>query len=211
MDRYGNLVAMIQEGNFPECERIVRTLMDQGSTPDDIVQKGIIKALDIVGLKFSEGDCFIPEMLIAAKASQTCIEILKPGLAKANIQPKEKVVIGTVSGDLHDIGKNIVSMTLSAAGYQVIDLGVDVPNQKFIDTLRAEHANILALSCLITTTMPSMGLAVKAVKDAGLTGQVKVMIGGPPTTDDFARKIGADFRGKDAYDALNQVKFWTKA
>jgi 5-methyltetrahydrofolate--homocysteine methyltransferase len=208
MPSYENLIEMIQQGNFVKCENLVKALVQQGSSPDDIIQKGIIRALDIVGQKFSEGDCFIPEMLIAAKASQNCIDTLKPTLAQANVQPKAKVVIGTVRGDLHDIGKNIVSMTLSAAGYQVIDLGVDVPISKFVEMLKVEQAKILALSCLITTTMPSMEATVKAIKDAGLKKQVKVMIGGPPTTDEFAQKIGADFRGKDSYDALNTTKTW---
>jgi 5-methyltetrahydrofolate--homocysteine methyltransferase len=209
MERYKNLIAMIQDGNFSECEKIVRDLVRRGDTIDGIIQEGIIKALDIVGQKFSEGECFIPEMLIAAKASQACIDVLRPNMVRANVAPKGKVVIGTVQGDLHDIGKNIVSMTLSAAGYEVLDLGVDVPIQKFIDALKAEKAKILALSCLITTTMASMESTVKAAKEAGLRSQVKIMIGGPPTTDEFARKIGADFRGKDSYEALNKVRVWT--
>ncbi|MCX5908273.1 MAG: corrinoid protein [Deltaproteobacteria bacterium] len=210
MANYEKLIEMIQQGDFSGCANLVKELVQEGSAPNAVIQEGIGKALNIVGQKFSEGECFIPEMLIAAKAAQTSLDALKPALAKAKVQPKGKIVIGTVHGDLHDIGKNIVAMILSASGFQVIDLGVDVPAQKFVDTLKGERSRILALSCLITTTMPAMESTVKAVKDAGLSGQVKIMIGGPSTTDDFARKIGADFRGHDAYEALNQAERWTK-
>jgi 5-methyltetrahydrofolate--homocysteine methyltransferase len=211
MATYENLMEMIQEGNFAECANLVKALLQQGSSPEAIIQQGISKALNIIGQKFSEGECFIPEMLIAAKASQISLDALKPALAKTKAQPKGKIVIGTVQGDLHDIGKNIVTMVLSASGYQVIDLGADVPTRKFVDTLKAEQAGMLALSCLITTTMPSMEASVKAVKEAGLSGRVKIMIGGPSTTDEFARRIGADFRGHDAYDALNQAERWANS
>jgi 5-methyltetrahydrofolate--homocysteine methyltransferase len=206
MASYEELATVIQEGNFVETQNQVRALLDQGKSPSEIIQKGIIEALDIVGKKFSEGECYIPEMLVSAKASQKGLEILKPLLVKAGFQPKGKIVLGTVKGDLHDIGKNIVAMMLEGAGFQVIDLGYDVPPERFIETLKSEKPQILAMSCLITTTMISMKNTMDAVKEAGLLGKVKVMIGGPPTTEDFAKKIGADFRGKDAYDAVEQAR-----
>ncbi len=209
MANFENLMKAIQEGNFPETENQVKALLSQGKSGEDIIQQGVVKALDIVGKKFSEGECFIPEMLVAAKASQEALDILRPSLKKTGFKDKGKIVIGTVRGDLHDLGKNIVAMTLRAGGYQVIDLGVDVPPQKFVDTLKTEKANILALSCLITTTMNSMEGALKAIRESDFGEKVKVMIGGPPTTEEFAKKIGADFRGKDAYDALVQVNHWT--
>ncbi len=209
MANFENLMKAIQEGNFPETENQVKALLSQGKSGEDIIQQGVVKALDIVGKKFSEGECFIPEMLVAAKASQEALDILRPSLKKTGFKDKGKIVIGTVRGDLHDLGKNIVAMTLRAGGYQVIDLGVDVPPQKFVDTLKTEKANILALSCLITTTMNSMEGALKAIRESDFGEKVRVMIGGPPTTDEFAKRIGADFRGKDAYDALMQVNHWT--
>ena len=133
-------------------------------------------------------------MLVSAKASQKGLEILKPLLAKSGFKPKGKIVLGTVKGDLHDIGKNIVAMMLEWAGFEVIDLGCDVAPEKFIDTLKAEKAQILAMSCLITTTMISMKNTMDALKEAGLMGKIKVMIGGAPITEEFTLKIGADFR-----------------
>lgn len=206
MASYEELMGVIQEGNFAETQNQVRALLDKGKSPNEIIQKGIIEALDIVGKKFSEGECYIPEMLVSAKASQKGLEILKPLLAKSGFKPKGKIVLGTVKGDLHDIGKNIVAMMLEGAGFEVIDLGCDVAPEKFIDTLKAEKAEILAMSCLLTTTMISMKNTMDALKEAGLMGKIKVMIGGAPITEEFARKIGADFRGKDAYEAVEQAK-----
>jgi 5-methyltetrahydrofolate--homocysteine methyltransferase len=206
MATYEELMRVIQEGNFVETQNQVKALLAQGKSPSEIIKKGIIEALDIVGKKFAEGECYIPEMLVSAKASQKGLEIVKPLLVKAGFQPKGKIVVGTVKGDLHDIGKNIVAMMLEGAGFQVIDLGYDVAPEKFVEALKDEKAAILALSCLITTTMISMKNTMDAIREAGLFGKIKVMIGGPPTTEDFAKKIGADFRGKDAYEAVEQAR-----
>jgi 5-methyltetrahydrofolate--homocysteine methyltransferase len=206
MASYGELVEVIQEGIVAETQNQVRALLDKGKSPDEIIQKGIVEAMDIVGKKFSEGECFIPEMLVAARASKKALEILKPLLVKSGFKPKGKIILGTVKGDLHDIGKNIVAMMLEGAGFEVIDLGCDVAPKKFIDTLKAEKAQVLAMSCLLTTTMISMKDTMDVLKEAGLIGKIKVMIGGPPTTEEFARKIGADFRGKDACEAVEQAR-----
>ena len=206
MASYEELREVIQEGNVTETQNQVRALLDEGKSPDEIIQRGIVEAMDIVGKKFSEGECFIPEMLVAARASKKGLEIVKPLLVKAGIEPKGKIILGTVKGDLHDIGKNIVAMMLEGAGFEVIDLGCDVAPEKFVATLKAEKARILALSCLLTTTMISMKDTMDALKEAGLIGKIKVMIGGPPTTEEFARKIGADFRGKDACEAVEQAR-----
>lgn len=197
---------IIQQGNFTETQKQVMILLDQGKSPDEIIQKGVILALDIVGKKFSEGECFIPEMLIAAKSSQKALEILKPLLVKTNFKPKGKIVLGTVKGDLHDIGKNIVGMMLEGAGFQVIDLGYDVAPENFVETLQKENAQILAMSCLLTTTMISMKNTMDALRKTDLYGKIKVMIGGPPTTDEYAQKIGADLRGNDAYEAVQLAR-----
>jgi 5-methyltetrahydrofolate--homocysteine methyltransferase len=206
MASYEELLTAIQEGNFAETGNQVKTLLSQGKSAKEVIEKGIIEALDIVGKKFSEGECYIPEMLVSAKASQKGLEIVKPLLVKSGFTPRGKIVLGTVKGDLHDIGKNIVAMMLEGAGFQVIDLGYDVAPAKFVERLKAEKAPVLAMSCLITTTMISMKNTMDALREAGLSGKVKVMIGGPPTTEEFAKKIGADFRGKDAYDAMEQAR-----
>jgi 5-methyltetrahydrofolate--homocysteine methyltransferase len=206
MASYEELMGVIQEGNVAETRNQVRALLDGGKSPDEIIRKGIIEAMDIVGKKFSEGECYIPEMLVAAKASQKGLEIVKPLLVKSGFKPQGKIILGTVKGDLHDIGKNIVAMMLEGAGFEVIDLGCDVTPETFADTLKAEKARILAMSCLLTTTMISMQNTMDALKEAGLLGKIKVMIGGPPTTDEFARRIGADFRGENACEAVEQAR-----
>ncbi len=206
MPGYEELVRMIQQGNYTETQDLAKALLDEGKSPVEIIEKGIVVALDIVGKQFSAGECYIPEMLVAARASQKGLDILNPLLVKMDYKPRGKVVIGTVSGDLHDIGKNIVAMMLKGTGFHVIDLGFDVAPEKFVKALETEKTQILAMSCLLTTTMISMENAMDALRKAGLYGRVKVMIGGPPTTDDFAKEIGADFRGKDAYEAVEQAK-----
>ncbi len=206
MPEYEELVKVIQQGDYVETQDLVKALLDQGKSPDEIIEKGIVVALDIVGKQFSAGECYIPEMLVAARASQKGLDILSPLLAKTRFKPKGKVVIGTVKGDLHEIGKNILVMMLKGAGFHVIDLGFDVAPEKFVKALKTENAQILGMSCLLTTTMISMEDTMDALREAGLYGKVKVMIGGPPTTDDFAKGIGADFRGKDAYEGVEQAK-----
>jgi len=206
MSEYEELLKIIQQGDFMGTQNLVKALLDQGNSPNQIIQKGIIVALDIVGKKFSSGECYIPEMLVAAKAAQKGLDILRPLVAMEGFKPKGKIIIGTVKGDLHDIGKNIVAMMLESAWFAVIDLGYDVPPEKFVKAITTENAQILAMSCLITTTMISMKYTMDAIREAGLYGKVKIMIGGPPITDDFAKKIGADFRGKDAYEAVKQAE-----
>jgi 5-methyltetrahydrofolate--homocysteine methyltransferase len=205
---YEQLVKVIQQGDYVETQNLVKALLDQGKSPDEIIQEGMVVALDIVGKKFSAGECYIPEMLVAARASQKGLDILSPLLAKTRFKPRAKVVIGTVKGDLHEIGKNILVMMLKGAGFHLIDLGFDVAPEKFVKTLETENAQILAMSCLLTTTMISMENTMDALREAGLSGKVKVMIGGPPTTDDFAKQIGADFRGRDAYEGVQQAKLF---
>jgi 5-methyltetrahydrofolate--homocysteine methyltransferase len=206
MSEYEGLVTAVQQGDFTETQNFVNALLNQGKSPDEIIREGIVVALDIVGKRFSAGECYIPEMLVAARASQRGLDVLTPLLVKTGFKPRGKVVIGTVRGDLHDIGKNIVAMMLKGVGFHVVDLGFDVGPEKFVNSLKTENAQILAMSCLLTTTMISMQETIDALREAGLYGKVKVMIGGPPTTDDFAQEIGADFRGKDAYEGVEQAK-----
>ena len=205
---YEKLVAVIQQGDFAATKKIINELLDVGKSPNEIIDAGINRALSIVGTKFSAGECYIPEMMVAAKASQVGLEILKPILVKKKIKPKEKIVIGTIEGDLHDIGKNIVAMTLEAAGFIVFDLGVNVPSEQFVNVIKSEYAHIVALSCLLTTTLSAIEDTTKVILNSISNDKVKIMIGGPPTTDAFASAIGADFRGELAYDAVLQAQAW---
>lgn len=165
-----------------------------------ILNDGLIGAMDEVGRRYSEGELFVPEMLMAALTMKSGLEILKPHLTGASSKPKGTVVIGTVKGDLHDIGKNLVTMMLEGAGFNVVDLGVDVPAEKFIQAASQNSANVVALSALLTTTMPAMQSTVSAIRESGLS--VKTMVGGAPVTDTFASQIGADGYGADAGEAV---------
>jgi 5-methyltetrahydrofolate--homocysteine methyltransferase len=168
----------------------VQSAIDEGLSFDDILNKGLIKSMDVVGEKFSSGEVFVPEMLQAAKAMQAGLEVLKPHLTGDALMEKGTVVIGTVKGDLHDIGKNLVSMMIEGAGFNVIDLGVDVDMEEFVSAAQAHNADVICLSALLTTTMPTMEKTVKAIKEAGL--KIKTIIGGAPVTDAYAKQIGAD-------------------
>lgn len=178
--------------------------MESGADVSAILNDGLISAMDEVGERFSTGDLFVPEMLRAALAMKAGLEILKPHLSAGQSSSKGTVVIGTVKGDLHDIGKNLVGMMMEGAGFEVLDLGVDVDSEQFVKTALEKKAHIIALSALLTTTMPAMENAVKAVKEAGLA--VKTIIGGAPVTQSFADQIGADGYSADAPGAVKLVK-----
>jgi corrinoid protein of di/trimethylamine methyltransferase len=178
--------------------------VDAGTDIQSILNDGLISAMDDVGEKFSAGELFVPEMLMAAQAMKGGLEILQPLLASGQSTSKGTVVIGTVKGDLHDIGKNLVSMMMEGAGFEVVDLGVDVDSEAFVKTAAEKGAKVIALSALLTTTMPAMEKTVKAVKEAGMS--VKTIIGGAPVTQAFADQIGADGYSADAPGAVKLVK-----
>ena len=178
--------------------------LDAGTDIEAILNDGLIGAMDEVGERFSAGDLFVPEMLVAAQAMKAGLEILKPHLSAGQSQSKGTVVIGTVKGDLHDIGKNLVSMMLEGAGFEVVDVGVDMDGDAFIKIAAEKNADVIALSALLTTTMPAMETTVKAVKEAGMS--VKTIIGGAPVTQAFADQIGADGYSADAPGAVKLVK-----
>jgi 5-methyltetrahydrofolate--homocysteine methyltransferase len=184
----------------------VQIAVDAGIAPEVILQQGLIPAMTEVGRLFEIGEYFVPEMLIAARAMQAGLAILKPRLVAANIAAAGKVVIGTVQGDLHDIGKNLVAMMMEGAGFEIVDLGTDVSPEKFVAAARDHNANLMALSALLTTTMPKMEATIKAVQEAGIRDQVKVMIGGAPVTQGYADKIGADGYAADASRAASLAK-----
>lgn len=178
--------------------------LEAGASLDAVLNEGLIAAMDEVGRLFSEGELFVPEMLQSAKAMKAGLEIIKPYLSAGQSQRKGTVVIGTVKGDLHDIGKNLVSMMLSGAGFDVVDLGVDVDSEKFVKIAAEKNAHVIALSALLTTTMPAMERTVMAVKEAGIS--VKTIVGGAPVTQAFADKIGADGYSTDAPGAVKLVR-----
>jgi 5-methyltetrahydrofolate--homocysteine methyltransferase len=196
----------IKEGNNKLSQEKVQQALDAGVPPVEILNKGMIDAMAEVGRLFEEGEFFVPEMLIAARAMQGGMAILKPHLQESDVKSAGKVVIGTVKGDLHDIGKNLVSMMLEGAGFEITDLGTDVSPEKFASTVKEGGHNIVALSALLTTTMPNMKATIDALNAAGVRDQVKVIIGGAPVTEAYARQIGADGFSPDASRAVNMAK-----
>ena len=185
---------------------LVHNALDQGVSAKEILNEGLIPGMDIVGGKMETEEMFIPEVLRSAKAMTAAVEILKPLLAEADISAAGKVVIGTVKGDLHDIGKNLVIMMLESAGFEVYDLGIDVPPEKFIAAIKEKEADLLGLSALLTTTMPMMKRTIDAVIESGLRDGVKVIVGGAPVNQRFADEIGADGYAPDAGSASRLAK-----
>jgi 5-methyltetrahydrofolate--homocysteine methyltransferase len=200
------LKTIVMEGNVKGCETRVQELLAQGESAETIMQKALIPAMDVVGVLFQNGEYYLPEMLMAARAMQQGLKLLKPLLAKGNATSAGKAVIGTVKGDLHDIGKNLVGISLEGAGFEVIDLGADVSTEKFIDSVRMHQPKVLGLSALLTTTMPGMREVIEAIRSAGLGQGVKIMIGGAPVTQTFATEIGADFYGPDSTSAKDYAR-----
>ncbi len=183
---------------------LTKAALDEGIAPEKVLEAGLIAGMNIVGKRFKAGDFYIPEVLIAARAMKMAMEVLEPKLAEAGVEPLGKAVIGTVQGDLHDIGKNLVIMMLKGAGFEVADVGTDVAAEDFVAKVKQSGAQIIGLSALLTTTMPAMGKTIQAIKDAGVS--VKVMIGGAPITQSFADKIGADGYAPDAASAVDLAK-----
>jgi 5-methyltetrahydrofolate--homocysteine methyltransferase len=196
----------VLNGDAGKTDAEVSAALGANTPPEDVLYKACIPAMEEVGRLFEEGEKFVPEMLISARAMQTAMKLLKPRLADADIKTVGKVVIGTVVGDLHDIGKNLVGMMLEGSGFEVIDLGTDVSPQKFVDAVREHEPQAIGMSALLTTTMPAMSSTIEALAEAGLRDQVKVLIGGAPITQDFADKIGADGFAPDASSATRKAK-----
>jgi 5-methyltetrahydrofolate--homocysteine methyltransferase len=193
------------DGEAEEVESQVKKALDEGHSASDILNKALIAAMDEVGRRYEQGDFFVPEMLIAARAMQAGLHILKPHLVQGGVKAAGKIAIGTVKGDLHDIGKNLVAMMLEGAGFEVHDLGTDVDPQKFVQMAK-EGAQVIGLSALLTTTMNNMAVTIQALQQAGLREKVKVIIGGAPVTAEYAQKIGADGFAPDASTATRVVR-----
>jgi len=194
------------DGNAPGTQSLVKQAMEAGVPAEQILNGGLIAGMTEVGRLFEQGEYFVPEMLIAARAMKSGLELLRPALSAANVQAIGKVVIGTVQGDLHDIGKNLVAMMLEGVGFEVIDLGVDVPPQKFVEAVREHKPQFVGLSALLTTTMPKMKDTIQALAANGLRQSVKVMIGGAPVTEKYAQEVGADMYAPDASSAAHRAR-----
>ena len=201
-----NIANELQNGHSESVETLVKKALSQNTPAKEILYSGLVEGMKIVSEKFKNNECFIPEVLVSAKAMNQGMEIIKPLLSDADIQSQGKVVIGTVRGDLHDIGKNIVAMLLQGAGFEIIDLGADVPKEKFLEYTQKERADIVGMSALLTTTMVYMKEVIDTIKSAELDYQVKFMIGGAPVTDSFAQQIGADGYAPDAATAVDLAK-----
>ncbi|AEE96282.1 corrinoid protein [Mahella australiensis] len=196
----------LKAGNAPKVKELVQAAVDEGVDPAEIVNNGLIVGMSEIGELFKRNEVYVPEVLIAARAMHAGMDIVKPLLAEKGNITIGKVIIGTVKGDLHDIGKNLVAMMLEGAGFEVIDLGVDVSPEKFVEAIRDHQPQVVGMSALLTTTMPSMRDTIEAIKAAGLRDSVKIMIGGAPITQNFADEIGADGYAPDAASAADLAK-----
>ena len=193
-------------GDAPGVKELVQQAVDEGVPPSEIISHYLIPAMTEVGARFERGEFYIPEMLIAARAMKTGLSVLKPLLVEGELETAGQVVIGTVKGDLHDIGKNLVCMMLEGAGFEVTDLGVNVDPEKFVKAVREHKPDIAGMSALLTTTMPAMKSTIEALVEAGLRDKVKVLVGGAPLTQAYADQIGADGYAPDAASAVRKAK-----
>ena len=206
MDRIAALRDAVIAGEMAQAKGLTEQALDAGLEPKDILDQALIAGMDKVGELFKCNEIYVPEVLLAAKSMQNAMQILKPHLVKGGIEPRGKVVVGTVRGDLHDIGKNLVAMMLEGAGFEIIDLGNDVPAEKFVEAAIDEGAAVIGMSALLTTTMHVMKDTVELLKQKDPDGKVRTMIGGAPVTRNFAEQIGADGYGDDAATAVDIAK-----
>jgi len=206
MADFTQIIETLIAGDSGALEGLVKKALDDKLAAKEVLNDGLIKGMDIIGEKMQSGDMFIPEVLRSANAMSSALELLRPLLSDEDMSVSGKVVIGTVKGDLHDIGKNLVKMMLETAGFEVIDLGVDVEPKSFVDAVKENKMNVLALSALLTTTMPVMKQTVDAITEAGLRNDVKILVGGAPVTPQYADQIGADGYAADAGSATLLLK-----
>jgi 5-methyltetrahydrofolate--homocysteine methyltransferase len=202
MSEPAELYDAILKGNAKKAEEVTRAALAANADPTELVQKYMIPAMDEVGKRFECNEYFVPELLIAARAMKTSLALITPYLVKAGAEPAGRIVIGTVQGDLHDIGKNLVASMLEGGGFQVVDLGVDVSPQKFVEAAKEKEGSIIAMSALLTTTMTTMKAVIETLKQSGLRDKTKVMIGGAPITQQYADEIGADGFSDNASTAV---------
>lgn len=201
MPNFEELSNAVISGNEAKVKELTKSLVDQGVDPLEIINQGLVAGMTVVGTRFKAGDMFVPEVLMAARSMHGGMDIVKPLIADADVPTKGKVIIGTVKGDLHDIGKNLVGMMMESAGYQVVNLGVDVTPEKFVEAVKEHNPHFVAMSALLTTTMLSMKDTIEVLKEEGLRDKVKCIIGGAPVSQEFADEIGADGYAPDAASA----------
>jgi len=206
MTDFKKISECVINGKADEVKELVQKAIDEGEDVEKILNEALIAGMDIVGEKFKKNEFYVPELLIAARAMKTGMEVLRPILVGKGVKSSGKVVLGTVQGDLHDIGKNLVGMMLEGAGFEIIDLGIDVSSEKFVEAVKENNAHLVGLSALLTTTMPYMKDVIKAMEEAGLREKIKIMIGGAPITQDYADEIGADGYAPDAASAVDKAK-----
>lgn len=199
------LAQAIINGKAPDAKALTEAALAEGVSPADVLNNGLVAGMNVVGTKFKNNEFYVPEVLIAARAMKMSMEILRPQLASTGVEPKGTVAIGTVRGDLHDIGKNLVAMMLEGAGFEIKDMGVDVKPEQFVEAVRG-GADVVALSALLTTTMPAMKDTIEALKAEGVRDKAVVVIGGAPVTQNYANEIGADGYSPDAASAVDKVK-----
>ncbi len=206
MTTLNELAAAIAGGNASLAKLLSARALAEGVSPSRVLNDGLVAGMSVVGVKFKCNEFYVPEVLIAARAMMSAMDILRPVLVNTGIKPAGRVVIGTVKGDLHDIGKNLVVMMLEGAGFETIDLGVDVKPEKFVEAIRSQKAQVVALSAILTTTMPAMAETLAALQAAGVRRRVAVIVGGAPVTQSYADAIGADGYAPDAVTAADKVK-----
>ena len=202
----GKMAESLIAGKVDEVTDLTRQALDANVSSKDILEKGLLAGMEVVGKRFKANEMFIPEVLRCAKCMHGAMEILRPLLAETGVETAGTFVIGTVKGDLHDIGKNLVGMMFEGAGFEVIDLGIGLAPAAFVEAIKEHNANLFGMSALLTTTMPKMGETINAIKEAGLRDQVKIMIGGAPVTGEFAKEIGADAYASNAASAVDTGK-----
>jgi 5-methyltetrahydrofolate--homocysteine methyltransferase len=203
---YATLVDAVIAGNGEMARALTEGLVAGGTSAREILDRGLLPGMEEVGRRMKSGDCFIPEVLLSARTMQSCLNVLRPHLAEGESASKGTIVIGTVEGDVHDIGKNLVAMLLEGAGFAVVNLGTGVAPEAFVAAAEREGADIVAMSALLTTTMPRMADTIAALKDAGLRDRLKVLVGGAPVTPQYAAEVGADGSGANAVLAVDQAK-----
>jgi 5-methyltetrahydrofolate--homocysteine methyltransferase len=200
------LQSALERGDAPAVEKLVQAAIDEGLAAKEILDNALIAGMAVVGERFKNNEIYVPEVLIAARAMTAGMKTLEPLLVEAGVKPVGTIAMGTVRGDLHDIGKNLVAMMMRGNGFKVVDLGIDVTPEQFIETAKAEDIDIIGMSALLTTTMPSMKATIEGLQKEGLLGKVKVMIGGAPVTQRYADEIGADGYAPDAGSAVDKAK-----
>ncbi len=205
-EKLGKIAEDLIAGKVDDVTKLAQECIDDGMGPDEVLNKGLLAGMDVVGQRFKAGDMFIPEVLRSAKAMRGAMDILRPLLSESDSKGSGVFVIGTVEGDLHDIGKNLVGMMFEGAGFKVVNLGVDLPSQTFVDAVKEHNPEILGISALLTTTMPKMGEIINSLKEAGIRDQVKILVGGAPVNREYAEKIGADAYGPNAGSAVDVGK-----